>query len=189
MSDLELIALRMAPGSTAGELKAHLQRLLQVPSHAQQLVHDGRALQDEEVLASNDLGLRLALLRVALFSQEEFGEALASGLHAELGLAFCDPAFLPQGRVAIASVDTRQWPEMLRFLGEDDFEDVGDGQVVAVLPREDYRALLLLGPLDFLFHSADIPRAGASAVSAQVPAAAASSRHGSRPGAKRKATG
>lgn len=76
MSDLELIALRMAPGSTAGELKAHLQRLLQVPIHAQQLVHDGRALQDEDILDSNDLGLRLAFLRVALFSQEEFGEAL-----------------------------------------------------------------------------------------------------------------
>ena len=88
--------------------------------------HLETSLQDEQLLESA-VGSRLALLRVAMFTSEELSGALAIPL--QLGLAFCDPALLPAGRVAIASVESERWPEMLRYLGEEDFEDLGDGQV------------------------------------------------------------
>ncbi|CAE7503731.1 unnamed protein product [Symbiodinium pilosum] len=112
-------------------------------------------------------GVRLALLRVAIFTQEEFGEALKSEVQAEMGLAFCEPAFLPAGRVAIAAVDPEKWLATLGFLGDDDLETPSDGQVVAVLPQNDFDSLVSLGPMNFLFHSADIPRALPAAESTQ----------------------
>lgn len=159
MEDHELMAMRLPTGARIHELKQHLARLLRMPDSSFQLLFQNQPLEDDAGLDGYGQGTRLALLRVALFTQEEFGEALKSELQAELGLAFCDPAFLPTGRIAVAAVDPQKWAAMLEFLGEDDLETPSDGQVVAVLPRNDFNALVSRGPMNFLFHSADVPRA------------------------------
>jgi len=159
MEDHELVATRLPNGTRIHELKQHLVRLLRTPESSFQLLFQNQPLEDDAGLDGYGQGTRLALLRVALFTQEEFGEALKSELQAELGLAFCDPAFLPIGRIAIAAVDPQKWAAMLEFLGEDDLEMPSDGQVVAVLPRNDFNALVSRGPMNFLFRSADVPRA------------------------------
>ncbi|CAE7418245.1 unnamed protein product [Symbiodinium natans] len=159
MDDRELLAMRLPTGSRICELKQHLQRLLKIPDSCLQLLFENKPLEDDVVLGGFGQGTRFAVLRIALFTQEEFGGALKSDLQLELGLAFGDPAFLPAGRIAIAAVDSEKWADMLEFLGNDDLETPSDGQVVAVLPRNDFNALVSRGPLNFLFHSADVPRA------------------------------
>eukprot|EP00913_Durusdinium_trenchii_P000424 g388.t1 len=160
MSDEEVLALRVAGGTTAGELKQQVERQLHVPTFCQQLVHERRAL--EETGRAKCCLVIIAAPNTAdgpgVVSGRGFDETEASGIHADLGLAFCDPAFLPPGRVAVAAVAPAAWLEILQFLGEEDFDDLADGQVVAVLPRDDYDALVRLGPLNFLFHSADVHR-------------------------------
>ncbi|CAJ1406333.1 unnamed protein product [Effrenium voratum] len=159
MEDEELLSLRVPQSLDVGALKQLVERFLRIPRSCQQLIQDHRPLEDEEPLPAHVVGVRLALLRLGLFTQEEFGAALKAGLDVELGLAFCDAAFLATGRVAVAAVEPARWSTMLRFLGDEDLETPSDGQVVAVLPRDDYDALLRLGPLNFLFRAADVPRA------------------------------